>query len=158
MIEMFETIQRIEISKDVIARTFEFLQHHGNNENESHAIWVGSEKDNRFRILDVWFPEQTNTFVSYEVSEEEEYRINVELNKQGLTIISQIHTHPGNAFHSETDDDWPTVVLPGSLSVVIPNFGFIEIDDLDSWEVYQYNGEDWKHVSKTEVRELFQIM
>jgi hypothetical protein len=155
---MFEKINRVEISRNILARTFEFLQRHGHDGNESHAIWVGSEKNNVFVISDVWFPAQTNYPIFYEVSEDEEFRINVELNKKLLTTISQIHTHPGSAFHSETDDDWPSVVLPGSLSVVIPDFGFIEIDDIDSWEVYQYDGENWRHVPKTEVKKLFQII
>lgn len=155
---MFQSINKIVMSRNVLTKTFEFLQHHGEGGNESHAIWVGTQKDNVFTISDVWFPEQTNNTISYEVSEDEEFRINVELNKQGLTTIAQIHTHPGSAFHSEVDDDWPSVFLPGSLSVVIPDFGFIKIDDVASWEVYRYDEKDWRHITKPEVQKLFQIL
>ena len=48
--------------------------------------------------------------------------------------IAQIHTHPRDAFHSSTDNEWPSVILPGSISVVIPNYGFIEIFDIDAWK------------------------
>jgi hypothetical protein len=40
--------------------------------------------------------------------------------KAGVRV--QVHTHPGRAFHSPTDDAWPIIHVPGFLSVVIPDF------------------------------------
>ena len=157
MIIMFNNIKKIIFPKEILKRTFDFLQSNGFNHNESHALLVGTITHEIFSISDVWFPKQIVSPISYEVSEEEEFRINVELNKQKITTIAQIHTHPGNAFHSSTDDDWPSIALPGSLSIVIPDFGFIDIDDLDLWEVFQYDGKQWRHISKDEVKQLFQI-
>ena len=37
--------------------------------------------------------------------------------------MRQVHTHPGAAFHSPTDDAWPIVHLEGFLSLVLPDFG-----------------------------------
>lgn len=39
-----------------------------------------------------------------------------------LGIRVQVHTHPGKAFHSQTDDEFPIIHTPGFLSLVIPNF------------------------------------
>jgi hypothetical protein len=38
------------------------------------------------------------------------------------SVKVQIHTHPGQAFHSPTDDNWPIVAQAGFLSMVIPDF------------------------------------
>lgn len=38
------------------------------------------------------------------------------------SIKVQIHTHPGQAFHSSTDDKWPIVAQAGFMSIVIPDF------------------------------------
>jgi len=38
------------------------------------------------------------------------------------TIRAQLHTHPGPAFHSPTDDHCPVVSQPGFLSIVIPDY------------------------------------
>jgi len=35
----------------------------------------------------------------------------------------QVHTHPGEAFHSRTDDRFPIIHTPGFLSLVIPDYG-----------------------------------
>lgn len=40
-----------------------------------------------------------------------------------MGIRVQVHTHPEEAFHSETDDAFPIIHKPGFLSLVIPNFG-----------------------------------
>lgn len=45
-----------------------------------------------------------------------------ELTKTRSGIRVQVHTHPGRAFHSPTDDAWPIVHTPGFLSFVIPDF------------------------------------
>lgn len=155
---MFNKINKIIISKILIKKTFKFLQKHGYNENESHAIWAGIDHIDEFKITDVFFPIQTNLPFSYEVNEDEEHKINVKLNKLSIVAIAQIHTHPVNAFHSSTDNEWPSVILPGSISVVIPNYGFIEIFDIDTWEIYMYDGLNWQHVSKMEAKKLFRII
>ena len=46
----------------------------------------------------------------------------LELADREMGIRVQIHTHPGAAFHSLTDDAFPIIHTPGFLSLVIPNF------------------------------------
>ncbi len=155
---MIGNIKKIDITKSILNSTFEFLQGHGQRDLESHALWVGQKTDAVFRVSDVWFPEQTNTPISYEVPEEEEFRINKKLNDESLAVMCQIHTHPSYAFHSNTDDEGSALVLPGSLSIVIPDYGFIQKDDFSMWEVYVFDGTHWCHLRREEVNELFQII
>jgi len=37
--------------------------------------------------------------------------------------ISRIHSHPGDAFHSPTDDKNPALRFEGAMSIVVPFFG-----------------------------------
>lgn len=151
-------IKNIHLSKDILNDTFSFLQRFGKIELESHALWIGKKNNNIFEITDVWFPKQENTPISYEVSEDEEFRINLQLSKENKTIIAQIHTHPGEAFHSNTDNEGSALSLPGSLSIVIPDFGFIEPNNLDDWKVFQYIHEKWIILSNQEVKGIFKII
>lgn len=54
-----------------------------------------------------------------------------ELTATASGIRVQIHTHPGRAFHSPTDDEWPIIHTPGFLSLVIPRYakGSAELTD-----------------------------
>jgi hypothetical protein len=44
------------------------------------------------------------------------------LAEENLGIRIQVHTHPGEAFHSPIDDEFPIIHTPGFLSLVIPDF------------------------------------
>jgi hypothetical protein len=151
-------IDKITIPRKVLNKTFSFLRQHGKRHHESHALLVGKGNKNTFEVSDVWFPMQHNTSISFTVPEEEVHRINVKLNELQLTTIAQIHTHPSTAFHSPTDNEGAEVVLPGSFSIVIPDFGFIAEDDFDEWEVFRFDGIDWPPISKSEVKQIFKII
>ena len=47
----------------------------------------------------------------------------LELAQIDCGIRIQVHTHPHEAFHSRTDDEFPIIHSEGFLSLVIPNFG-----------------------------------
>jgi hypothetical protein len=68
------------------------------------------------------------------------------LRTQALYVVSQIHTHPLEAFHSSADDKWAIVRHVGALSIVLPNFAksttlknflreaaVYQLDDANSW-------------------------
>ncbi|MDX2240042.1 MAG: Mov34/MPN/PAD-1 family protein [Leptolyngbyaceae cyanobacterium bins.302] len=41
----------------------------------------------------------------------------------GLQVVAQVHTHPGEAFHSEGDEKGARNKYPGYVSIVLPNYG-----------------------------------
>lgn len=42
---------------------------------------------------------------------------------QGLQVIGQVHTHPGDAYHSDGDDDGARIAFTGFVSIVLPDYG-----------------------------------
>ncbi|MCR4347871.1 MAG: hypothetical protein NUV55_11810 [Sulfuricaulis sp.] len=55
------------------------------------------------------------------------------LARENRVIRAQIHTHPGQAFHSATDDQFPVVSQPGFISIVIPNFARGAVSLGEAW-------------------------
>jgi hypothetical protein len=55
------------------------------------------------------------------------------LARERRSIRAQVHTHPGSAFHSTTDDHWPVVSQPGFISIVIPEFATGPVSLEDAW-------------------------
>lgn len=72
---------------------------------------------------DLIHPRHTATASSTHVGEEELDRIWDLLLEHGSTIVLQVHSHPGEAYHSHTDDCWPIIHRPGFPSLVVPRFG-----------------------------------
>lgn len=50
------------------------------------------------------------------------HRLNVWLYQHQQMLGVQVHAHPTDAYHSDTDDTFPIVTTLGGLSLVVPNF------------------------------------
>ena len=151
-------INEIKLPYPIMEETLKFFTDYGLYNVEACAIWVGKELENIFEIKEVWFPEQKNTMISYYISDIEVHNINVELNKNRYSAIAQLHTHPGDAFHSSVDEEHTILSLPGSFSIVIPDYGGILISAIDEWVVYRLFKGVWTLQSKNKVKKLFQIV
>ena len=56
------------------------------------------------------------------VEADELHRLNVWLYENAERLAIQVHSHPTEAFHSDTDDNYPIVTTLGGLSLVVPDF------------------------------------
>lgn len=147
----------VVLPRAVLDRTLAALREQGDRGLESHALWVGRMRDGAFTVVDAWFPRQRRTFCSYTVSEADEFRVNVRLNAAGLVAMCQVHTHPAAAYHSPIDDEGSALSLPGSLSVVVPNYGRVRGGGLSGCAVYKYDGGRWIAMPSSEVKRAFQV-
>ncbi len=142
----------------ILEETLKEFKEYGKEDLEAFAIWVGIEENNTFIIKKVWIPTQYNTILSYYVSDIDVHTINVDLNKKNYSAIAQLHTHPGDAFHSCVDNSYSILTLPGSLSIVVPDFGNIPIrGGLNDMVVYRLLDNEWKLQSKSKVNKIFKI-
>lgn len=151
-------INRILLPETILKDTIKVFRDYGNQFLEACALWVGVDSEKVFHIKEVWFPPQENSIIDYYVSDINVHQINVKLNKKKYSAIAQLHTHPDGAFHSCIDDEYPILTLPGSLSIVIPDFANIPIKSiLNELLVYRLISNEWKLQSKEEVKRLFKI-
>ncbi len=152
------SITNILLSVDIYEKTIQILREYGNELLEALVLWVGIESNNVFNIKEVWFPNQANSPISYYVTDIDVHLINVKLNQKKYSAIAQIHTHPGSAYHSNIDDQYPIMVLPGSFSIVIPELGKISVQkNLNAMVVYRLIFGDWILQDRKEVNEIFKI-
>jgi proteasome lid subunit RPN8/RPN11 len=61
--------------------------------------------------------------------------------------VARIHSHPGAAFHSSTDDRNPALSFDGALSIVVPYFGLGLRSGLDNCAVYVLRSLLWAEVA-----------
>lgn len=80
-----------------------------------------------------------------EVTDEGKRQLAVSL-RPGELYVARIHSHPGLAFHSETDDRNPALTFDGALSIVAPYFGLGLRHGLDSCAVYQLHDGRWRQL------------
>jgi len=154
---MYSNIDKIFIPNNVLIEAFEFFQEYGENNLEAVAIWLGEKENGNFFVEKNYFPEQENTCVSYYIHPDEVHNINMTSNKLKLIPLIQIHTHPKEAYHSTVDDDYSILNLSGCISIVFPNYGFTNYNEIQLWAVYRLENDKWKLLEPKEVKNLFQI-
>ena len=100
---------------------------------------------------------RTESGVLVMVEAEELFNTNVWLYKEGLTLVAQLHSHPTDAYHSETDDAMPIVAAGGGLSLVVAYFARHPFS-LADYAVYRLTPEEgWVELTNEEVDELIVI-
>jgi hypothetical protein len=77
---------------------------------------------------------------------DELHRINMWLHRHRLRLIAQIHSHPTEAYHSDTDDRYAIATSLGSISIVIPDFA-VRPFQLEDCAAYRLSNRPWWHFS-----------
>jgi proteasome lid subunit RPN8/RPN11 len=156
-------IKKVILPKIEIVCVYNHLRDVGKRGFEGVALWTGNFlSEDTFEIKNTIIPNQ-KTYnreggLLYIVGEEELHRINLWLYENKQTLISQIHSHPGEAYHSSTDDSFPIIARMGALSIVVPDFGFRAFT-LEDWAVYRlFPQEGWVELPFKDTKSLIQII
>lgn len=136
----FLDIRRIIVPIDCVAKSHTHLAKVGKSGLEGFALWAGRRRKDNFFVEQTIIPAQqglkSDAGVCVVVDEIELHRINVWLYENRMSIIAQLHSHPTDAYHSETDDTYPIATTLGCVSLVIPDFA-VNPFSLDSCAIYR---------------------
>jgi hypothetical protein len=119
----------LHLATGVVRATFDALRECGRGECECVVYWTGPACADLVDALE--HPVHRRSAFGYEVDDGWLTELWKRLWTSRRSVKAQVHTHPGEAFHSATDDKWPIVSQAGFLSIVIPNFALGE-SSLDS--------------------------
>lgn len=157
----FLDIEMVHLPKSCAQEAIEALYKAGTRGVEGVALFAGMREGNTFSITQTIIPRQKAGAVEdgliYVVSGEELERIGLALYDNGLQLFAQIHSHPGAAYHSETDDAYPIVTVLGGISIVVPNFarGCVRISEWAIYRLLPITG--WTEVTGKQKEGLFVI-
>lgn len=112
----------LRVPRALLEETFVHVRTCGRGRAECQVLWVGPWSDPSL-VTEAVHPEHHAHRGGFVLDDAWISRFWLRLADRGEGIRAQVHTHPGEAFHSTTDDAWPVVHLEGFLSLVIPDFG-----------------------------------
>lgn len=158
----FEHITEILVPDEIAQEANFHLRRIGQRGLEGFSLWAGEMRGTSFFVRVNIVPAQTGhrteSGVCVSVGPQELHRINVWLYENRMSIIAQIHTHPTDAYHSETDDTFPIATTNGCISLVIPNFARQPFA-LSHCAVYRLKGQaGWVGLSLQETSNLIRII
>jgi hypothetical protein len=119
-------IRRFEVPPAIARRTEKALRDAGNDGYEMFVLWTGRRDGPVFRVIDGHIPRQvssrTRTGLLVRIEGEALHKLNLWLYENQQELGAQVHAHPEDAFHSDTDDTFPVVTTLGGLSLVVADF------------------------------------
>lgn len=119
-------VERFQVPSKIVEETEETLRRAGSQGYEIFVLWSGCQKGRLFRIQTPHVPKQTSyrlpSGLCVRVEGQELHHLNVWLYEADEILAVQVHAHPTEAYHSETDDTYPIVATLGGLSIVAPDF------------------------------------
>jgi hypothetical protein len=121
----------LRLAGEIIHETFCTLRECGRGECECAVYWTGPSDSNL--VNGVKHPIHQRSPFGYAINDGWLTDFWKHLAASKRSIKAQVHTHPGEAFHSATDDNWPIVSQAGFFSIVIPDFATGDISLNNAW-------------------------
>ena len=137
------------VPRQIIDETEAALRGAGDEGYELFVLWSGVQDGASFRVRHVHVPAQdsyrTRDGLLVRVDGEALHKLNVWLFENSEQLAAQVHAHPGDAFHSDTDDTFPIAAQLGSLSLVAADFCSYGLLDRTS-AAYRLDANGWIEV------------
>ena len=116
----------------------------GRRRHESGAFLLGSERDGRRQASDIVFYDDLDPAAYASgvciLKADAFSKLWALCREKQLTVVADIHTHPGAAFQSEVDRRNPMVACPGHIAIIVPDFAAAPVR-YDRLGIFEYHGE-----------------
>lgn len=144
----------LSLPHPVLEQTLDLLRASARNRCERVALWLAPAVGPS-TVSEVYEPHQETARDFFYLPPESLCALMARLKAGRLKVAAQIHTHPKEAFHSETDARWAIVRHVGALSLVLPLFAvtttpatflkkvkIYELSEADEWMLTPNQGSD----------------
>jgi hypothetical protein len=134
-------VRSVRVPRNCAEAVHAHLRKVGHQGFEGLGLWAGTQTGDLFTVQEAVIPAQkhirTEDGVCVITEAQELHRLNVWLYRSKLSLIAQIHSHPGRAYHSSTDDQYAVATTVGCFSLVMPDFatGPFAIERLASYRL-----------------------
>jgi hypothetical protein len=154
-VSTLERIQRFSVTRELLAETERALRRAGVEGYELFVLWSGVVDDDELAVRTCHVPKQTSSKTSrglmVRVEGEALHELNLWLYEHDEVLAAQVHAHPTDAFHSDTDDTFPIVTEIGGLSLVVPDFARRGVMT-DGSAAYRLSDAGWNAVALEAIR------
>jgi len=153
----------MKVPRRVIDGSVKFLQDAGAKGNEALIVWVGTfSEDRTFEVKDAIAPPQravnTGTGCCVVIDKAGLFALSKYLERNAFLVGAQVHAHPDDAYHSDTDDAFPVATLAGALSLVLPRFAAAGWDTASVATFQLSRSGEWVELKASAAQTLIQIV
>ena len=144
---MLTGVTRFLVPSSVVTDTERSLREAGRDGYERFVLWSGMVRGTDFLVRTTHVPEQRSyrlpDGLCVTIDGPALHALNVWLFDHREVLGVQVHSHPKDAYHSETDDTFPVVTLLGGISLVVPDF-CVDAMFAGGHAVYRLTHDGWE--------------
>jgi proteasome lid subunit RPN8/RPN11 len=152
---------RLSCSKARWAELLQELRRRGRGQHESGAFLLGLKGDDRREVKAVVYYDDldphaydSGVCVLHGDSFAKLWKICRERN---LSVVADVHTHPGVARQSQSDQTNPMVANVGHVAIIVPNFARAPVVEA-ALGIYEYSGDyEWENFNGPSRRRYFYV-
>lgn len=133
------------LPRRMIDETFATFRSCGAGKRECQLYWASSW-DEPLALTHLIHPKHKSSAYALSLDDDWITKFWLNLADERLGVRVQVHTHPGEAFHSRTDDAFPLIHEAGFLSLVIPDFAFGSVGFDRAYLTEIQSDGSWKEV------------
>lgn len=156
-----ETLRNYVVAARVLSETRELLAEPGAEQMEAVVVWIGTiDNDTSAHIVAAVRPGQiayrSAAGCAVEVPQDALTEL-ISVLPTGYVVLVRLHTHPGEAYHSEVDDTNMLIAHRGAISIVVPDFARLPLD-LNACSINELQPDGrWVELSQGEVADRFEV-
>lgn len=154
-------MSRFLVAQSILESTASFLREVGRDGYEAFVLWSGVGTPEGFEIRTAHMPAQTafrtDQGLLVRVEGDALHELNLRLLESKEILAAQVHAHPTDAFHSDTDDTFPIVTTVGGLSIVAADFAAHGVLNSSTAVFRLKRGKGWVQVPRRRIRKLFRV-
>lgn len=136
---------RFDLPAAFLQETIAQFRRCGVGRHECQALWISPWASPQ-SISKVIHPAHSASPVGFRLDDDWLGMFWRNLSSDGCGVRIQVHTHPGSAYHSATDDAFPIISTPGFLSLVFPRFAMGPVDFETAFLAQIDEHGDWREV------------
>lgn len=155
-----DRIQRYYIPSSVVKVTQDQMRRFGKERRECYIWWGGYfTTEEEGQVLTALCPNIATKFGRIHLTNPELVTLHNRLRSLDQVLLIELHTHPpGAGGQNEVDAAHPASTHHGFISIVVPDFGFLDLRHLEKTYVYEYIGSgQWRELDSDEIKARFVI-
>jgi hypothetical protein len=156
-----EAIRSFVVPRSIVFESESSLQAAGNEGYELFVLWSGVAEADTFGIRTAHVPKQTSYQTEdgllVRVDGPALHELNMWLFENHEMLGVQVHAHPSDAYHSQTDDAFPIMTTLGGLSIVAADFALDGLMNSHT-AAYRLAKRGWERIRKPAKSSLIELV
>lgn len=114
-------------------------------QHEGIVYLLGQTDGHASLIVTAYRPQASTNRGSFHVVETAMRPVVEAASTTGLQVVGQLHTHPGDAYHSAGDETGALIRFNGFVSIVLPDYG-TRLPNFDGAALYMFSTDECRFV------------